>query len=85
MIPYCPKNEEFSMRYIKKFYNFFDGVLEICIKWITEKSQAVVTVPVHPLSTGKDNFQFQILKRGDQKKKSTLEGGVTMLLSNETF
>ena len=73
------------MYYIQKFYNFFDGVCEICIKCITEKSQAIVTAPVHPLSTGKDNFQFQILKRGDQKKRVRLRGELLCYCQTRLF
>ena len=36
-IPYCPKNEEFSKRFMKKFDVFTDNKYDICIKWITKK------------------------------------------------
>ena len=36
-IPYCPKNEEFSKRFMKKFDVFTDNKYDIRIKWITEK------------------------------------------------
>ena len=36
-IPYCPKNEEFSKRFKKKFDVFTDNKYDIRIKWITEK------------------------------------------------
>ena len=36
-IPYCPKNEEFSKRFMKKFDVFTDNKYDIRIKWITKK------------------------------------------------
>ena len=36
-IPYCPKNEEFSKRFMKKFDVFTDDKYDIRIKWITKK------------------------------------------------
>ena len=35
--PYCPKNEEFSKRFMKKFDGFADNRCDIPIKWITKK------------------------------------------------
>ena len=36
-IPYCPKNEEFSKRFMKKFVVFTDNKYDIRIKWIAKK------------------------------------------------
>ena len=36
-IPYCPKNEEFSKRFMKKVDAFTDNKYDIHIKWITKK------------------------------------------------
>ena len=36
-IPYCPKNEEFSNRFMKKFDVFTDNKYNIRITWITKK------------------------------------------------
>ena len=36
-IPYYPKNEEFSKRFMKKFDVFTDNKYDIRIKWITKK------------------------------------------------
>ena len=36
-IPYCPKNEEFSKRFIKKFDVFTDNKYDIRFKWIPKK------------------------------------------------
>ena len=36
-IPYCPKNEEFSKYFMKKFDVLTDNKYDICIKWITKK------------------------------------------------
>ena len=36
-IPYCPKNEEFSKRFMKKFDVFTDNKYDISIKWIAKK------------------------------------------------
>ena len=36
-ISYCPKNEEFLKRFIKKFDIFTDNKYDIRIKWITKK------------------------------------------------
>ena len=36
-IPYCPKNEEFSKSFMKKFDVFTDNKYDIRIKWITKK------------------------------------------------
>ena len=38
-MPYCPKNEEFSKRFMKKFDVFTDNKHDIHIKWITKKSK----------------------------------------------
>ena len=35
-IPYCPKNEEFSKRFMKEFDVFTDSKCDIRIKWITK-------------------------------------------------
>ena len=35
--PYCPKNEKFSKRFMKKFDVFADNRCDIPIKWITKK------------------------------------------------
>ena len=36
-IPYCPRNETLSKRFIKKFHEFTNNSYEIRIKWITKK------------------------------------------------
>ena len=36
-MPYCPKHEEFSKRFMKKFDVFTDNKYDIHIKWITKK------------------------------------------------
>ena len=36
-IPYCPKNEEFLKRFMKKFDVFTDNKYNIYIRWITKK------------------------------------------------
>ena len=36
-IPYCPRNEILSKRFIKKFHEFTNTSYEIRIKWITKK------------------------------------------------
>ena len=36
-VPYCPKNEEFSKCFMKKFDVFTDNKYDIRIKWITKK------------------------------------------------
>ena len=36
-IPYCPKNETLSKRFIKKFHEFTNNSHETKIKWITKK------------------------------------------------
>ena len=41
-IPYCPKNEEFSKSFMKKFDVFTDNKYDIHIKWITKKVKSCV-------------------------------------------
>ena len=36
-IPYCPRNETLSKRFIKKFHELTNNSYEIKIKWITKK------------------------------------------------
>ena len=36
-MPYYPKNEEFSKRFIKKFDVFTDNKYDVHIKWISKK------------------------------------------------